>query len=230
MSINYDNVVPWGRSFDEYVQMFALNEGDLAKKILGCGDGPADFNRCLSLKGGHCISIDPTYKLSKAQIQERIDDTFEKVMAQTRANRHRFIWERIQSVTALGEIRMSAMQRFLEDFDKGKADGRYIEAELPTLPFDDDAFDLALSSHFLFLYSANLSLEFHIQAIREMLRVAKEVRIFPLVDLNAMRSAYLNPVISCLQDDCFVTKIQQVNYEFQKGGNEQLIVSRQSKA
>jgi hypothetical protein len=35
-----DQVVPWGRSFDEYQRMFALTGADLGL-ILGCGDGPA---------------------------------------------------------------------------------------------------------------------------------------------------------------------------------------------
>ena len=39
-----DKVVPWGRSFDEYQRMFALTENDLGLKIVGCGDGPANFN------------------------------------------------------------------------------------------------------------------------------------------------------------------------------------------
>lgn len=39
-----DQVVPWGRSFDEYVRMFALTDADLNRSILGCADGPAAFN------------------------------------------------------------------------------------------------------------------------------------------------------------------------------------------
>ena len=38
-----EQVVPWGRSFDEYCNMFALSSDDLALRILGCGDGPASF-------------------------------------------------------------------------------------------------------------------------------------------------------------------------------------------
>ncbi len=44
MSIKYSTVVPWGRSYNEYLDMFNLNKSDLGKKILGCGDGPASFN------------------------------------------------------------------------------------------------------------------------------------------------------------------------------------------
>jgi len=32
-------VVPWGRSLSEYIEMFSLSENDLEKKILGCGGG-----------------------------------------------------------------------------------------------------------------------------------------------------------------------------------------------
>ena len=39
-----DQVVPWGRSFDEYRRMFALSDDDLTGSILGCGDGLASFN------------------------------------------------------------------------------------------------------------------------------------------------------------------------------------------
>ena len=44
MSVKLDEVIPWGRSFEEYRRMFALTAGDLAGPVLGCGDGPASFN------------------------------------------------------------------------------------------------------------------------------------------------------------------------------------------
>jgi hypothetical protein len=43
VAFTLDKVVPWGRSFDEYVRMFDLTPADLGKRILGCGDGPASF-------------------------------------------------------------------------------------------------------------------------------------------------------------------------------------------
>lgn len=39
MAFTLDKVVPWGRSYDEYVAMFALSSDDLRRRILGCGDG-----------------------------------------------------------------------------------------------------------------------------------------------------------------------------------------------
>ena len=48
MGFTLDKVVPWGRSYNEYVSMFALSEADLKLPILGCGDGPAEFNSILT--------------------------------------------------------------------------------------------------------------------------------------------------------------------------------------
>ena len=224
MSFTLDKVVPWGRSYDEYLRMFALSAADLDRQILGCGDGPASFNAELSQRGGHIISIDPIYEFDVPQIKSRIAETYEEVMAQTRKNKHEFIWETITSVEELGRIRMLAMDTFLDDFDAGKQTGRYIAGALPSLPFDNGRFDLALSSHFLFLYSAHFSAEFHLQALQEMLRVAQEVRVFPLLMLGGAPSPHLDFVIKQITKEGFSIEIKRTHYEFQKGGDEMLII------
>jgi len=224
MSFTLEKVVQWGRSYDEYLRMFVLTNDDLGRQILGCGDGSASFNAELSQRGGHIISLDPIYVFDVCQIKSRIAETYEEVMAQTRKNRNEFIWETIPSVEDLGRIRMSAMETFLEDFNAGKQEDRYIAGELPSLPFDRGRFDLALSSHFLFLYSTHLSAEFHLQALKEMLRVAHEVRVFPLLMLGGVPSPHLAFVIEQLTNDGFYVEVKQAPYEFQKGGNEILVI------
>ena len=226
MSFSLDQVVPWGRSFDEYVAMFALSAEDLRRSFVGCGDGPASFNADLSARGGRIISIDPLYQFSAEQIATRIDETYEIVMEQTRRNRHEFVWNLIPSVADLGRARMAAMRRFLADYDLGKRDGRYLPASLPSLPFRDCQFDLVLCSHFLFLYSEQRSLEFHIASILEMMRVSKEARIFPLLELGAVRSRHLDAILEALQGEQCSASVQRVPYEFQRGGNEMLRVRR----
>ena len=91
-------------------------------------------------------------------------------------------------------FRMNAMRLFLNDYEKGLKENRYIHVELPCLPFSDNQFKLSLSSHFLFLYSDNLSFEFHLDAIKEMLRVSKEARIFPILNVNADESPYISDI------------------------------------
>ncbi len=224
MSFKYKNIVPWGRNFDEYKKMFDLKEDELKLKILGCGDGPASFNCECNKKGGNVTSIDPIYNLTKQEIQNRIDETYKDVVAQTGKNKEKFKWDIIKSVNELGEIRMKAMKSFLESYDEGKISKKYIPAALPNLPFSNDEFDISLSSHFLFLYTDKLTYEFHVKAIKEMLRVSKEVRIFPLLDVNAKKSPYVQKII--LEFKTNKIKIKKVTYEFQIGGNELLIIKR----
>ena len=220
------SVVPWGRSYDEYCRMFALGEADLRLKILGCGDGPAGFNAEATRRGLRVVSCDPLYRCSTADIRERILQTYDEVLDQTRRNTHEFIWTDITSVDELGRLRMSAMNEFLADFERGKADGRYVDAELPTLPFADTAFDLVLCSHFLFLYTTQLGEVFHRDSIRELCRVAREVRVFPLVVLGGERSPFVDRIVDDLRRAGIRADIDRVPYEFRRGANEMLRITR----
>jgi len=64
-----DQVMPWGRSFDEYRRMFALTEADLDLRIVGCGDGPASFNAEATRRGAAVVSCDPLYRYDVEQIR-----------------------------------------------------------------------------------------------------------------------------------------------------------------
>ena len=224
MTFHLDEVVPWGRNLAEYRAMFDLNEGNLAGRILGCADGPASFNAELTSRGGRVVSADPLYSVRAEEIRARIGETSVEVLAQTRRNRDRFIWSHITSIDALGRTRLAAMECFLSDYDAGRYAGRYVPAALPALPFADRSFDLALCSHFLFLYSALLDIDFHHAAIRELCRAADEVRIFPLLDLSGEISPHLAPLTEMLRSDGYAVSVRLVDYEFQKGGNRMMCV------
>jgi len=222
MPFTLHQVVPWGRSFDEYTSMFALSEKDLGKRILDCSSGPANFNCILTQRCGSVVSCDPIYRFSAGEIEARIAETYDEIIDQTRKNQHEFVWERIRSVEMLGRIRMEAMKDFLSDYEQGKAAGRYLDASLPGLSFSDNEFQLALCSHFLFLYSEQLSLEFHVQSIKELCRVSPEVRVFPLLELGAITSRHLEPVVREMGKEGFAATIEEVPYEFQKSGNQMM--------
>ncbi len=226
MGFMLNEVIPWGRSFKEYVALFNLSETDLQKRILGCGDGPAAFNRDLTYRGGQIVSVDPVYAFGKDAIRCRIEATFDEVLDKVRQHQEEFLWKQITSPEELGQVRMAAMETFLADFEAGKAAGRYLAAELPHLPFPDDSFDLALCSHLLFLYSPQLSLEFHLEAIAEMLRLAVEVRVFPLLELGSQPSRHLSAVMTALENRGHQLEIESTPYEFQKGGNQLLRILR----
>jgi hypothetical protein len=215
-------VVPWGRSFDEYWRMFGLLDEDLRRRILGCGDGPASFNVEARARGAAVISCDPIYQWEAASIRERIAATYDLILEQTRRNADEFVWDSIGSVEALGQLRLAAMEMFLDDYGLGKAQGRYVACELPALPFTDSSFDLALCSHLLFLYSVQLGEAFHRQAFRELCRVAREIRVFPLLALGGLPSPYITSSVTELRDAGHDVSIENVPYEFQRGGNQMM--------
>lgn len=216
------DIVPWGRNRDEYIKMFKLTKKELTGSILGCGDGPSSFN---SESNGHVISVDPVYNYTKDEIRVRIDKTCEVVCRELENNHDDFVWNEFSNVQDLKSVRLNAMSLFLEDYDKGKSEGRYITGALPELSFSDKSFDLVLSSHFLFLYSQKLSLKFHIDSIKEMLRVGRTVKIFPLCDLNSHTSPHMVGVTGWLDENGYPYKIEEAEYEFQKGGNKYLYIS-----
>lgn len=217
-------VVPWGRSLSEYKKMFSLTAGDQGKKVLGCGDGPACFNAELSAEGGNVTSIDPIYRFTPEQIRSRIKEVYPQIMEQVSKNKNDYVWKNISNVEELGRVRMDAMNTFLKDYEKHQESGRYIEAFLPCLPLGSAEFDLALCSHFLFLYSEHVSLEQHVLSMKELCRVAKEVRVYPLLSINNNKeSPHLKPVMAELERNGINVSLVSVQYEFQKGATKMLV-------
>ena len=74
--MHLDEIIPWGRSFDEYRRMFALSDDELGGSILGCADGPASFNAEATRRGSRIVSCDPIYRFERSQIQRRIAETY----------------------------------------------------------------------------------------------------------------------------------------------------------
>jgi hypothetical protein len=221
-----NEIVPWGRTFAEYKAMFALSDTDLTKKILGCGDGPASFNAEMTAIGHSVVSIDPIYQFPAAQIEQRVRATYETVISQVREHPHRYTWNYFADPAELGRARLAAMNRFLLDYETGKIAGRYLPRSLPDLDLPKNTFDLCVCSHLLFLYSEQLSLDFHLTSIERLLETCAQVRIFPLLKLDCTPSPYLEPVIQKFSKNGFNVRVQAVDYEFQKGGNQMLKIEK----
>ena len=226
MVMKLENVVPFGRSLDEYRHMFALSEADLDKAIVGVGDGPASFNAEMSALGRSVVSIDPLYVFSAAEIAARFDAVVDNIIDQVRATPADWVWSYHGSPEQLRQNRLSVLQHFVADYERGRLEHRYLAEALPQLGFADNSFDLALCSHLLFLYSEHLSYEFHREAVLEMLRVAAEVRIFPLLTLMLEVSPYIEALRRDLESSGYVTSIEPVDYEMQRGGNEMLRIQK----
>jgi len=220
-------IVPWGRNMSEYVSMFSLEDEILSGNILGCGDGPSSFNAEATRKGFNVTSVDPIYAYSKEAIANRIAEARTEIMEQVYKNVDSYVWKYMESPEELESIRLAAMQAFLADFTAGLEAERYIPGSAPELKFGDRQFSLALSSHFLFLYSNQFSLDSHIKSIRSLMRVADQVRIFPLHAIhNGEISEHLEPVLLEMRNSGFSADVVGVDYEFMRGAKEMLVISR----
>jgi hypothetical protein len=213
------DVIPWGHSFEEYRRMFALTGEDLAGTMLGCGDGPASFNAEATTLGHRVVSCDPIYALPAPEIERRVEECYDTVIAQVNENREGFVWGYFRDPDHLGESRLAAMRRFVADFERGKREGRYVAASLPRLPFAGAEFSLALVSHLLFLYSDQLDLDCHLASVLDLLRVADELRIFPLLGLDRRLSRHVGPACEHLERAGFQVEVLAVEYEFQRAEN-----------
>jgi hypothetical protein len=225
-ALQLEKAVPWGRSASEYSAMFALSSQELDGRILDCAGGPSSFTAEMRGRGKRVIACDPLYQFAAAEISRQIDATHATMTALTEASKDRFLWDAYGSPAELAQLRLRTMRIFLDDYPAGLAEGRYVVGELPSLPFTSHSFDLALCSHFLFTYSEQFSTDFHAESIIELARVAREVRVFPLVTaFSGERSPHLAGVLEQLGKQGLAGEVLHVVYEFQKGGNEMLRVS-----
>lgn len=219
MSRDFDfggKVPPWGRSAPEYEAFFALANVPSSARVLDCGGGPASFTAEWSRQGRFAVAADPVYQQSGDAIAADFGPTAARMLESTHRTKDRFVWNHFKSPEDVVESRRNTLKRFLSDFQSPDRMGRYVAARLPDLPFPDDAFDLVLCSHLLFLYSEELSLELHIASLREMLRVGREVRVFPLLDMEGRRSEHLDASIEALKPVARVDLLS-VPFEFRRG-------------
>lgn len=202
--------------------MFNLTAADLAGGVLDCGGGPASFTAEISACDFRAVSVDPLYVHSGAEIRKRFEMTVNPMLEQIRATPNDWTWSYHRDPDDLLANRRAALEKFLADYELGLRGKRYVVGELPRLPFEAGSFGFAVCSHLLFLYSDLLSLDFHVRALRELCRVAGEVRVFPLLTLKREPSPHLTEVRAALEKEGWMTEVVHVNYELQRGANQML--------
>src|SRR5438876_157352 len=101
----------------------------------------------MSPRSACILPLGSSTAIPAAAIEQRVHEVYPSMVAGMEAERDRSVWTYMESPEAVGRRRLTAMERFLNDFPSGLDSGRYVAEALPHLPFRNDSFDLALSSH-----------------------------------------------------------------------------------
>ena len=210
------------RSFDEYRAMFALTGSDLSGSVLDCPGGASSFTALANEAGASAIAADPAYAQPRDSLAMHVMAEIQRGSAHTAAGADRYVWDFYGDLDGHARVRRMSAEAFSRDLIAHPA--CYLPASLPALPFPDGRFDLVLSSHFLFTYADRLDLEFHRAALHELHRVARrEVRVFPLLKQSGQPVPVLLSQLLTTLD--IPHSIRPVGYEFQRGGNEMLVLN-----
>ncbi len=217
-------LVLWGHRPDDYEEMFNLTSEQLGSSVLEYGCGPSAVNAILSNEGCDIISCDPLFTLDKDTLYSKTVLIFADMVEQLMSEKERYTFDREGGFENLISQRRKGLDIFFADYVKGKKQGRYQGVVEYQLPFDDFRFNYALVSHYLFAGLDEQHLDFHLEIIKELARVAKEVRIFPLIDRYGQTSPLLGPVLLGLQQENYGAEVKEVPYHLQNSGNAMLRV------
>lgn len=217
-------LVLWGHGIEEYREMFDLPQEEKNSTILEYGCGPSAVNYQQTQLHKKVVSCDPLFVLDKDTLFAKAKMIFANMAEEVKQHQDQFDFSRSGSLDKLSQERQEGMKLFFADYERGKADGRYLGVTDYHLPFADFAFDYALSSHYFFADLEDQTVDFHLFAIRELARVAKEVRIFPLIDREGKTSQFLGPVLLGLQQDNYGVEVREVDFHLHKSGNAMLRV------
>lgn len=210
------------RPLSDYRDMFLLTDDELlAGPILDCPGGASPLGAQVRQRGGTVVSVDPAYRLPRAELANRIARDLAHVAKWTAANLANFDWTYLGSPVAFRRTFEVAADFFLADYSP---DGeRYVAAELGELPFADGTFQLALSSHLLFCYPEYLDYDQHLAGILELMRVTTgELRVFPMVDTAGREFARMAELRGELSDKGIDTEIHTSRAAFVAGGERML--------
>ncbi|MEG0259100.1 MAG: SAM-dependent methyltransferase, partial [Lysinibacillus sp.] len=196
------------------------------KKILGCPAGACSFTAVGNALGLDITACDIAYYHAVENLKNKGLQDITHTMEHMEKAKNIFVWDYFDDVEDLRAHRQRALQDCTSDMTK--SNDRYVPVTLPSLPFEDEEFDLILSAHFLFSYADRLDYNFHVETITELLRVTnEEIRIFPLVDLEGNRYEHLDKLTCFLTDIGCTVKEINVPYEFQKNANSMLKIIKE---
>ena len=206
-----NKLVLWGQHLDEYRDMFDLSKANFNSRILEYGCGPTAINAELHLENNCIVSCDPLFALNAEVLAAKVEGIIEDRIVRAKQRQAEFDLSRYGGFEQFIAYRREGLNAFFADYVQGKMAHRYQSMPDGKLPFTDFNFDLALCSNYLFADPDDQDVEFCLYVISELVRVAKEVRIYPLDHLGQI-STMLGPVLLGLQQQNLGVEVKEVHY------------------
>ncbi len=221
-------LVLWGQGIQEYQAMFDLTEDVFHSSILEYGCGPTAINAIVHRqKQQNVVSCDSLFALPLNELKREVTRLFDLRVKELRADQYQLDTSFYGGLESFIEARRAGCVLFFDDFVEGVNEGRYLSAQLP-LSFENATFQYALSSHCFFTNfsqeKAQILVAEHVEAIKELSRVAHEVRIFPIINRAGEASSLLGPVLMALQQENYGVEVREVPFSLYPKGNAMLRV------
>lgn len=229
------SVAFFGRSFAEYEEMFEFTpEQWRGKKVLDVASGPASFAAEAKRHGISVTACDPRYGSDSGALQSLASFDIDTCMAKTKETPQHFLRTCDEEHDRFKAEKLRALKKFAEDYTASDAVERYVKASLPDLPFEHGQFDIALCATLLFVYSdissggvlpdSPFDYDFHFASVRELLRVAREVRIYPLKGMNMDVHPYLTKLLDDLSHLDIKQELRPARFRDIKGADQFLTI------
>lgn len=225
MEIAALSVVNWIYDFSDYQQMYDLTERDFTKSIFDFSAGIASFNAEATKRGMSVVSMDALYSLSDDIMRARAGKFLQDTVVQLQATPDCLKNPSLETVRSIIQLWEKTEKLFLEDYATGKLQYRYQPMQTPPFNYETHQFELALCTDFIFHHA--LSRENVNAILKELCRVAEEVRIYPLLDHDRKMPKELGPLMLVLQQKNFGVEVREVAYHTLKDGNAMLRIWQQ---
>lgn len=213
----------WGHTAADYQKMFDLEA--VPNRVLEFASGISTFNLECAQKV-EVQSLDPRFALDADTLKCKAELIFHDMKNCIAQYPKRYDFKDYGGLEAFMQTRFDGMRRFFDDYEAGLAEGRYRAINDLNLPYDDFYFDLAISSHYFFAGLTDQDATFHIRMLQELARVAKEVRIFPLIHSDGSTPPELGPVLLALQQAGYGAEVRSIADPIEPQGNAMLRVWR----
>lgn len=218
-------------------KLLTLNVVDLGA---GVASTAAELALCRSLAEpnsaaarGSYTALDIIYQLNKTVLEAELNKHFKELPRQLEENKKSIAWQNVyhsypkrffKGAEHYTGYRQKCSRLFLQDYDLGMAEGRYVFGVAPGVRWNQEV-DLVLINNVL---SENKPAELKRLIIENCLEFAKKIMIFPVpVNSHGQLKQSMQHVVNRIRQSRSVTcKVKETNYEFRNGIYHRLEITK----